>query len=1231
MEIIILLIVAVIVILIPFIGGLLGIAANMRVKSLQASISSMKKQLQALQARFSDSPGPRPPVQEPSVDEPFIDCSTLQAAEQPVVKQTPEPQPLAMHNFTPLEDLGIISPLPMQAESTPPPLPPLPQTTPAAVTAEPAKKPAGKSSLEQLEARIGRQWIAWVGAVVLFFSAAFFLKHAFDNSWIGPLGQVIICSLVGLAVLFFGSRSIAKGWRALGQSLMGLGLAILYATLFAAFAVYDPPVISQTTAFALMVVVNIAGMALAIKHDALTIAFLAVLGGVLTPVLVSSGHDSRDVLFAYLLLLNLGVVGVAFFRKWRLLNTLAMAGSFILYAGWHFKFYDSPAMVPALLWLGAFFMVFLSLPYLYNLVHKENLKIEQYIMALANITFTSGFVWYMMQDSHRFAMAYISLGLAGAYLATGLVIRKRLQKDAAALCGAVALAVVFLTLAVPLRLRGHGIMLTWVVEAPVLAYLGYRFRYLPLRLFAGAVLIIAVGRLFIAPDHWPLHAGGYNPIFNLQFLSAMAVPTAAAMFAIIHHRFKERSNHLDTVIMFTSALGGGLLTLILLQSELCVWLRSAMGNQTALNVSTILLVAGALAYLLAGRWVRKTATAWVWAVGTCVLAMGTLMGIMAFAQNSIPGQWLFINGRFGVNLLVLTALFFYCWVIRHMTTANKDNAAACSEPYLFIALAGLAALLSFEVYNHCINTIADTTIAQQTGLKFLVLIWGVYAIALGLFGILLRGLKTRKPLVIRIWGFGTFILGLAVIIGGVLMIHKPNPGQWLFINGRFAVDLLVIAAVFFYCWLIRHMPADSEDSAVSYSSPYLFIGLAGLIALLSVEVYSHCINTIADVTIAQQTGRKFLVLLWGVYAIALGLFGILLGGLKTRKPVVIRIWGFGTFILGLAAIMGGVLLTHKPNPDQLLFINGRFAVDLLVIAAAIFYCWLIRHMPADSEDSAVSHSAPYLFASIAGLIALLSVEVYSHCINTIADAAIAQQAGQKSLVLVWSSSALGLLLLGKLLGGLKPLKPIATGVWGVGTIVLGLAAIMGGVLLAQKPIPGQWLFINGRFGVILLVLAAVFCYSWVIRQKLTAKNSRAISHAAPYFVFGIAGMLILMSIEVYSHSINAISDETIARRTGQMAITLVWSVYAISLLFVGFWRRWRAVRLSGLALFGMAAVKIAAVDLMHLKDIYRIITFMVLGLLMLGASYLYHKLEKRLVNPQSDPPPIEDEKDEDII
>ena len=55
------------------------------------------------------------------------------------------------------------------------------------------------------------------------------------------------------------------------------------------------------------------------------------------------------------------------------------------------------------------------------------------------------------------------------------------------------------------------------------------------------------------------------------------------------------------------------------------------------------------------------------------------------------------------------------------------------------------------------------------------------------------------------------------------------------------------------------------------------------------------------------------------------------------------------------------------------------------------------------------------------------------------------------------------------------------------------------------------------------------------------------------------------------------------------------------------------MRLSALGLFAAAALKLVLVDMAGIEGLYRVFAFMVLGSLMIGASYIYHRVEKRLM------------------
>ena len=625
------------------VGGILGMVAMARVTALRKEVASIREAVAGLRG------GPAP-VAPPA---------PARAAPPPLPPVVPPPRP----GESPLS--GLEAALELAATRAPASAPP-----PA-----PAEAPTPSGGVGQLESKIGRQWIAWVGAVVVFLSAAFFLKHAFDNDWIGPTGQVIISALVSVGILAVGSRFVGKGWAVLGQCLIGLGLGILYATCFAGFSAYAAPVFSQRQAFAPMVGVTVAGVALAVLYDAAGIAFLAVLGGLLTPAMLSTGQDARDVLMSYLLLLDLGVLAVAFFRGWRLLDALAMAGTFIMYFGWYDRFYRPEALGPALAWLGAFYLVFLILPFLYHLVRRKSFTVERFVMAMGNAAFAAGMAWALLRRDYLFTMGFVALGMAGAYLALGAAIRRRLPDDARAMFGAIALTVTFLTLAVPMQLRAHGIMLAWVAEAPVLTYLAYRFRYRPVRAFAAGVLAMGLARLFLSESHWPLHAGLFVPFFNTQWISAMAVPAAAALLAYIHHRHSDQASPMDRAIKVVAGLGAGLVALVITTAELGGWLDHEVSPLAAYAAAATLWAAAAWAYLGAGLKVRLAAR-WVWAVGVFVLGGAAVFALMCFDHTLAPGHLPVVNARFGACLAVIVTGLAYAHILARRNDPNAGKIGA---------------------------------------------------------------------------------------------------------------------------------------------------------------------------------------------------------------------------------------------------------------------------------------------------------------------------------------------------------------------------------------------------------------------------------------------------------------------------------------------------------------------------------------------------------------------------
>jgi uncharacterized membrane protein len=96
--------------------------------------------------------------------------------------------------------------------------------------------------------------------------------------------------------------------------------------------------------------------------------------------------------------------------------------------------------------------------------------------------------------------------------------------------------------------------------------------------------------------------------------------------------------------------------------------------------------------------------------------------------------------------------------------------------------------------------------------------------------------------------------------------------------------------------------------------------------------------------------------------------------------------------------------------------------------------------------------------------------------------------------------------------------------------------------------------------------------------------------------------------EMRASAERSFADARHERWLGQMALSVLWSVYAAALAAAGFLRRSAAVRWAALALFAVTIVKVVFVDMAALRQFYRIIAFFALGLLLLVVAWGYQKV-----------------------
>jgi hypothetical protein len=77
-------------------------------------------------------------------------------------------------------------------------------------------------------------------------------------------------------------------------------------------------------------------------------------------------------------------------------------------------------------------------------------------------------------------------------------------------------------------------------------------------------------------------------------------------------------------------------------------------------------------------------------------------------------------------------------------------------------------------------------------------------------------------------------------------------------------------------------------------------------------------------------------------------------------------------------------------------------------------------------------------------------------------------------------------------------------------------------------------------------------------------------------------------------------------------LTVSWGIEGVGLLILGFWARERTFRLSGLVLFLFCIAKLFLYDLRELDTLSRILSFIILGLMLLGASWIYTRFREQI-------------------
>jgi uncharacterized membrane protein len=394
---------------------------------------------------------------------------------------------------------------------------------------------------------IGRRALGWVAVILIIFAAGFFLRYAFENNWIGPIGRVSLAALGGLGLVTAGWHyDRHRGWRLFAQMLSGAGVVLIYLATYSAFGFYHllPP---HSGAIYLLIAV-VETMALAALYDAPALALVAVLGGLLTPVLMRSESDQYSALFLYLGLFDAGVLLLALWRPWPAVTTVAFVGTQLLFWAWYNTHYHPEKLVAALGFLTAVFVLFLGQVLITHDSHAgapttrgdKARRWEDLARWLLNGFFGFLGLYVLLDPDYGAWMGTLSMALAVLYAAVALGLLSGRREDEGLFLTTLAIAVGFIATALALQARAPWIALGWAAEGAVLWWFGLRVRSLPLRGLAAMLALAASIRVIFIDtlDHSSEPAPGWLWV-NEQVLPAIGA-SACLMAALATTRRLQR-------------------------------------------------------------------------------------------------------------------------------------------------------------------------------------------------------------------------------------------------------------------------------------------------------------------------------------------------------------------------------------------------------------------------------------------------------------------------------------------------------------------------------------------------------------------------------------------------------------------------------------------------------------------------------------------------------------------
>jgi uncharacterized membrane protein len=1145
------------------------------------------------------SPVPKPStvVAQPALVSAAHANATLPLA-VPIPVTAPASAQVAATPITPPAAAAVVAPSPA--------VPPQPKPiTPAVPRAVQPPAPPPLSFAERLPAPVrnfifGGNTLVKVGVLLLFLGLAFLLRYAAERVSVPVPLRYTGVMLVGVVLLVIGWLLRHKR-SSYALILQGAGIGVFYLTTLAAMKLHA--LIPPTAGFAFLFGVAVLSAVLAVLQNSMALAVVAALEGFAAPVLVSTGSNNPWGLFSYLSVLNVGIFVVAWFKAWRPLHLIGLTGTLTLAGAWAQTHYTPDYFAVTQGFLLLFWVMFSVIGLLFarrtllesgdepmastSLAERASKTLQRVGRVDSALVFGTplsafGLQYLLVQDKPLgAALAAVGFGLFQLLLAR-LALAQRNAGLSLLAESYVVVAVLFGTLAIPLGLEGKWTGAAWAVEAAGMFWLGLRQNRPYARVFSLLVMIGASYKLLqeVTPSFEP-----GTPWLTGSTLGPLLLAGAAAAIGLLGRKLPpvaeeskpSRLAPLESLgLRAMPWLAGASLNLLP-----WMWLMPTLAPMG----STVL----AVLFWLVGERLSQAATA----KAAQKAPKTSPLGAVSAALHGAAVLGLFANLHFGNDQTVLangqSALLCTLWVAAGLLfTVWRAVQLARSA-------SGMAAAPVWT-RGQQLAVLAATVLLHLAPL--FVMSWDNVAWLWPLMGTLTLWAALRMGLM-PLAGLAGVVQLAAVGVHGVRLLDLAgNVNQSaLFMNREFLTSLVLVLA-----WLVSagllHAGARRQQPVSDASSAKL-PGLAN--ALVQ---WGPLVAGLLGWLGVWHNELRQAVLLWTHpdWLPGTDVLLLLASALLMRGVARLRAWP-NMARASLAVLPALVLLAL----DDMSTTSGDFYLPshglggLVWPLALLWHVWALRRWPLEASQGRVRQ-----FSHVAGVwlfTALLALEL----IGRVRSSALADTAWFE---LSWVFVPAAVLYLMSASQALRrwPVQAFPSAYLELAALPLAAVSslwLLGAGLLRSgnaAPLPYLPLLNPLELGLVGVTLTLL---QW---QRTLPDDSpwRLPQGLGPKLVAAVGLTLLTGMVLRACHHWAGVpwsANELFASRLTQAALSLTWALCAVIAMVLGDRRQSRTTWIAGATLLGVVVLKLFFVELADHGGIYRIVSFIGVGVLLLLVGY----------------------------